>query len=188
MPLIRFHHDLRNDWSVRRLSQPPHLMTGGRATSGGPGKFEERGAPLPFPKNDGSILRKAICSGRNEVSAVGYGGAAAATAKAMPQFKPKVSEYIGRIVEVIDNQVIAEIGPPDDMDCWDVVLDARYFPEVPKAGQTFRCKIARTPTPTGVNVSVNVVEVNLPRKGLQDFGIDREEWLHWASQIDVWSS
>jgi hypothetical protein len=132
-----------------------------------------------FRQNDGQKLVDDISLAK-EASYGSRAGAAAATARQKVEIE--VQEYIGRVKSLEDNNVIAEIGPPDDMDRWDAIIPRASFIEQPQLNQEIACRILRSGS--HIDITVQILS-NRPLPELKDFGIDKEELLNWASQIDV---
>lgn len=143
-------------------------------------KITERMASVAFPKNDGTLLVNAICSAK-EVSS-GSGAASAAAMARAPQQPEEVREYMGRVKSVIDHEVIAEIGPSDEMDRWEVIIPRASFDEQPQIDHEILCKITSVGSQAFITVQVLSHQ---PLPELKDFGLEEEKLLSWASQLDV---
>lgn len=150
------------------------------------GKITCRRCSAAFPKNDGSVLAKAIsfARGRSGNPFVAAKGAAvgAAAARALKPVEHEVQKYVGRVKSLEGDEVIAQIGPPDEMDRWDVIIPRATFKQQPEVNQRIACTIVRWDSHADVTVQVLSKE---PLPKLKDFGIDKEELLSWASQLDV---
>lgn len=189
MPSQRSYFNARFDWSSQRLNHEAYILHPNKTSKSvlhNLGKLSEQFAPESFPQNDGSLLKKAICSGRDEFSIDSNVSSSKATGTAPHRIPPEEHEYLGRIKQIRNQHVIAEIGPPDDIDSWEVTLNSHHFQEPPKPEQKIRCKIRRMVNSIASQVQIQVEIIDdEPRRDLKEFGIDKEEWLHWASQIDV---
>ena len=141
-------------------------------------KLHEPVKSTEWPENDGSLLLGAICAAR-AIAASRAAAAAVAPAKVVPA---EVEEYVGHVKEVRGREVIAEIGPMDDIDGWDVILPRDSFKGNVHEQQEFKCTITRKGS--HVDIDVKVLDSSRLRE-LKDFGIDKAERLEWASQIDV---
>jgi hypothetical protein len=148
-------------------------------------KYTLRARRFVWQGNDPLILRDAICSARTTAAS----SSAVATAAAMslapglaPARQPEIEEYVGSVKAVGDTEVIAEIRPLDDEDGWDVILPRESFDGEVYEQQEFKCTITRTGS--HVDFDVKILDSNRLRE-LKDFDIDEDEWLQWASQIDV---
>lgn len=186
MPVYR-QEKLDRKWGSKRLflgadaERRPTAMDLGRL-----GKIRCRLCPPRFKDNDRKVLVNAI-SLANDARTVRFGnvqGAAvgAAVARAPKLMHLEVRKYLGRVKSLEGDNVIAEIGPPDDMDRWDVVIPRATFNEQPQINQEIGCRIVRYGSRSEISVQV-LSKKPLPE--LKDFGINEEELLNWASQLDV---
>ena len=144
------------------------------------GKFTCQHSAATFPKNDGKVLVDAIGSSLRKTS-LGR-GAAAGLAMAPKWQQMEMRTYVGRVKSFEGDNVIAEIGPADDLDRWDVVIPRVSFRQEPQIDQEIDCKILRWGSHADVTVHA-LSNKRLPE--LKDFGIDEQELLNWASQLDV---
>lgn len=144
------------------------------------GKITERMTSVAFPKNDGTLLVNAIFSAKEVTS--GTGTASAAAMARAPQQPEEVREYLGRVISIKDDEVIAEIGPYDEMDRWEVIIPRASFDERPQIDHEISCKITSVGSQAFITVQVLSRQ---PLPELKDFGIEEEELLSWASQLDV---
>lgn len=132
-----------------------------------------------FRDNDGQKLVDDISLAKG----VSYGsGTAAAAAMARQKVETEVQDYIGRVKTLDGNDVIAEIGPADDMDRWDAIIPRASFSEQPQLNQEIACRIIRSGS--HIEITAQILS-NRPLPELKDLGIDKEELLSWASQLDV---
>lgn len=96
---------------------------------------------------------------------------------------PEVAEirqhYIGTVKKVEGMSVIAEIGPPDDMDRRIARLHLGSFDSKPKENDEIECTIITTGHSSYVQSKV-IDKTRIP--SLESLGIIREEWLDWASE------
>src|SRR5687768_5630806 len=131
MPVYR-QEKLDRKWGSKRLflgadaERRPTAMDLGSL-----GKIRCRLRPPTFKDNDRKLLVNAI-SLANVARTVRFGtgqGAAvgAAVARAPEPMGIEVSKYLGRVKSLERNNVIAEIGPPDEMDRWDVIIPRAAF-------------------------------------------------------------
>ena len=182
MPPYRYDTNNLGKWGSKRLNHEAYILhraTNNSETLGNLGKISRRASAVTFPNNDGTVLVNAICSAR-EVSP-SNAKTAAAVAR-VPQSEVEIQEYLGQIKSLNGNDVIAEIGPPDDLDRWEVIIPGAIFTEQPEVYQEIACKITRWGSHAEMTVQILS---NEPLPELKDFGIDKEELLSWASQLDV---
>src|SRR5688572_29449631 len=133
MPVNRYDLADSARWGTRRLNHEAHILHGSTNNMilDNLGKISRRVPVVKFPNNNGKELQDAICSAREGSRGAGA-GAATAMARAA---QPEVKEYLGRVKSLEGDNVIAEIGPPDDMDRWDVIIPLAAFSEQPKTGE-----------------------------------------------------
>jgi hypothetical protein len=182
MPPYRYDRLDTGKWGSAKLNHEAYILhrsTNNTMMLDRLGKITRRVSASTFPKNDGTVLVQAICSAK-EVSSPS--GAASATAVARVAQQPEVEQYVGRVKSLDGDDVIAEIGPADDMDRWDVIIPRAAFNEQPQVDQKIACKISRQGSHADIAVRIRSNH-SLPE--LKDFGINREKLLSWASQLDV---
>jgi hypothetical protein len=182
MPLYRRDPLDNGKWGSARLNHEAYILH--RPTSNTMmldklGKITRDVSASTFPKNDGTVLVHAICSAK-EVSSPSAGATGAAVACVAQQ--AEVEQYVGRVKSFDEDDVIAEIGPADDMDRWDVIIPRAAFNEQPQVDQKIACKITRQGSHADITVQIRS---NQRLSELKDFGIDKEKLLSWASQLDV---
>jgi hypothetical protein len=132
------------------------------------------------------VLANAISVGKGGPGGAFFTGKGAglgvAAARAPEPMVIEVHKYLGRVKSVERDNVIAEIGPADDMDRWDVVIPRATFWEQPKVNEEIACRIVRFGS--HARITAHVLS-NKPLPELKDFGINEEELLKWASQVNV---
>jgi hypothetical protein len=172
----------RAKWGTKRLFDEAHVTP--RSTGmnlGNLGKVWSRIHTVAFPRNDRKVLVDAISTRKITIRMDASAGAAVAPAR-MNEIETEMRKYLGRVKAIEGDDVIAEIGPPDDMDRWDVIIARATFRQQPKVNQEIACTIVRWGSHADVTVQI-LSQESLPQ--LKDFGIDEENMLNWASQLDV---
>ncbi len=166
-------------WASKRRLRQAALRRVRAMHLGKLGKIHCKYCARTFRHNNAKELVDAIGSSVRKTS-FGLGTATAAAMAPAPQVEMR--KYLGRVKSLEGNNVVAEIGPADDMDRWDVVIPRASFKEQPQVDQQIDCTIRRWGTHTDVTAQV-LSNKRLPE--LKDFGIDEEELLTWASQLHV---
>jgi hypothetical protein len=182
MPLYRYGLLDDGKWGSARLNHEAYILhrpTNNTMMLDRLGKITRHVSASTFPKNDGTVLVHAICSAK-EVSSPSGGATGTAVARVAQQ--AEVEQYVGRVKSFDGDDVIAEVGPADDMDRWDVIIPRAAFDEEPEVDQKIACKISRQGSHAEIAVQMRRNH-RLPE--LKDFGIDKEKLLSWASQLDV---
>ena len=181
MPPFKYNPLTGSNWGSNELNHEANILHyNSKMRITNMGRTTGRLSASTFPNNDGALLVNDIYSAK-EVS-LSSSTTAAATARARVPPQPEIHEYLGRVKAVRGNDVIVEIGPPDRLDRWDVIIPRTRFAEEPQVNHEIACKIARFGSHTYITVQ-DLSKEPLPE--LKDFGIDEEELLSWASQSDV---
>jgi len=89
--------------------------------------------------------------------------------------------YRGKVREIVGNLVLVEVDSPDNPDIREAYIPLASFDRSPDTGEEFRCDVI-------TRGAVTITQANLlPRNGqstLEDFGIDEQELLDWASSLE----
>jgi hypothetical protein len=99
-----------------------------------------------------------------------------------PYTAPRKEYYRGTVKSVEGHNVLATVSKPDDWDRWDAYIPLASFDRIPEKDQEFSCTVK-------INGSTIDVQAQLlPGKSsrtLEDYGIDKDELLDWASKINL---
>lgn len=96
-----------------------------------------------------------------------------------PQVIESSQHYVGTVKKIEGMYIIAEVGPPDDLDRRIVRIHLGTFDSKPRVDDEIECTVVNAGSLSKVRSRV-IDKTQLP--SLESLGILREEWLDWASE------
>lgn len=94
---------------------------------------------------------------------------------------PRIETYKGTVKNVKGDSALVLVSSPGDWDKWEARIPLAAFNKFPEEGEEFSCAVSIT----GPDISVRAKLIPKRARSLKDLGIDKEELLKWASQIDL---